>query len=84
MSRHRRLAVVFVIAVAVCAAVLSAGTIAPQNQPGPSDSPSDGSCYCSVPLCGCASPGPSFDLTATCTCGATCSRTCTYTSKKGS
>jgi hypothetical protein len=83
MTRKGSLGVLCVLAVAIGAAY-SASALTPQNAPGPTDGPSDGGCYCNVPLCGCSSPGPNFDLTATCTCGATCTRSCTYTSKRGS
>jgi hypothetical protein len=83
MTGKRFLSGLLVVGVAIGAA-LSAGAVTSQNQTGPGDGPSDATCYCGQPLFGCSPPGPSFDLTATCTCTSSCSRTCTYSSKKGS
>jgi hypothetical protein len=69
-------------ALALCVALaVGATSRTPENQVGPTDG-SDGGCYCGVALCGCASAPPGYTLTAMCTCGQTCSRSCTYTSAK--
>jgi hypothetical protein len=79
MIDRQRLIGALVVVLTLLAA-FSLNALAPQNQPGPTD-PGDGGCYCGVALCSCASPPAGYTLEASCTCGSSCTRSCTYKSK---
>jgi hypothetical protein len=83
MTNRQRCVAAVLVAVAFLAA-LPVGAIPPPQQQYDGQEGSDSGCYCGIVDCGCAAAAPGRYLEASCTCGTTCTRTCTYKSLKTS